>query len=75
MRTLEEIGELFGDKVAAHYYGTTEEEKEEIRRQAMKMTEDGRILDDSGEITPVMAQDGTAEKAAVEMREEGGKVA
>ena len=47
-RTLEEIGEIFGDKhVAAHWYGISEEEKEEIAKHALKLTADGRIESDS----------------------------
>ena len=43
-RTLEEIGELFGDKhVAAHWYGISEEEKQRIAQDAVKLTKDGRI--------------------------------
>ena len=46
-RTLEEIGEIFGDKhVAAHWYGISEEEKEQIAKHAMKLTADGRIESD-----------------------------
>lgn len=40
-RTLEEIGTLFGDEhVAAQYYGISEEEKQEIARNALKSTRD-----------------------------------
>ncbi|KAI7133012.1 hypothetical protein KC352_g30950, partial [Hortaea werneckii] len=43
-RTLEEIGTLFGDEhVASHWYGISEEEKQEIARNAMKLTESGGI--------------------------------
>ena len=45
-RTLEEIGEIFGDKnVAAHWYGISDEEKRKIAHDAMKLTDDGRIPD------------------------------
>lgn len=47
-RTLEEIGEIFGDKhIAAHWYGISEEEKEKIAQDAMKLTVDGRVPDDT----------------------------
>jgi hypothetical protein len=58
-RTLEEIGEIFGDKVAAHYYGASEEERAEIKRNALKMTATGTVphdLDDSGK-TSVMNEE------------------
>lgn len=43
-RTLEEIGTLFGDEhVASHWYGISDEEKQEIARNAMKLTESGGI--------------------------------
>ncbi|KAK5124672.1 hypothetical protein LTR85_001385 [Meristemomyces frigidus] len=46
-RTLEEIGSLFGDEhVASHWYGISEEEKEEIARNALKLTKSGRIPDE-----------------------------
>ena len=46
-RTLEEIGEIFGDKhVAAHWYGISDEEKRKIALDAMNLTEDGRIPSD-----------------------------
>ena len=46
-RTLEEIGEIFGDKhVVAHWYGISEEEKQRIAEDAMKLTVDGRIPGD-----------------------------
>lgn len=48
-RTLEEIGEIFGDKIAAHYYGASEEERAEIKRNALKMTATGSIPHDSDE--------------------------
>jgi hypothetical protein len=58
-RTLEEIGEIFGDKVAAHYYGASEEERAEIKKNALKMTATGTVphdLDDSGK-TSVMNEE------------------
>lgn len=37
-RTLEEIGELFGDThVAAHWYGISEEEKRKIAHDALQV--------------------------------------
>ena len=44
-RTLEEIGDLFGDNlhVASHWYNATPEEKEKISRQALKETEGGIV--------------------------------
>lgn len=51
-RTLEEIGSLFGDEhVASHWYGISDEEKEQIAQNALKLTESGRILDEP-EIKP-----------------------
>ena len=45
-RTLEEIGEIFGDKhVAAHWYGISAEEKQRIAENAMRVTADGRIVE------------------------------
>ena len=46
-RTLEEIGTLFGDEhIASHWYGISEEEKQEIARNAMKLTESGGIAEE-----------------------------
>lgn len=47
-RTLEEIGALFGDEshVASHWYGISEEEKQKIAEDALKLTESGRIGDE-----------------------------
>jgi hypothetical protein len=44
-RTLEEIGELFGDDlhVASHWYKATEEEKAQIAEQALRETEGGVV--------------------------------
>lgn len=43
-RTLEEVGALFGDDhIASHWYGISEEEKEEIARNALQMTKTGNI--------------------------------
>ena len=44
-RTLEEIGELFGDKVASRWYGLTAEEREKMAEDALRMTESGRSPD------------------------------
>lgn len=53
-RTLEEIGEIFGDKhIAAHWYGISEEEKQKIAQDAMKLTVDGRIPSDTDLKPPV----------------------
>jgi hypothetical protein len=39
---LEEIGSLFGDEhIASHWYGISEEEKAEIARNALQVTESG----------------------------------
>lgn len=52
-RTLEEIGELFGDKhVVAHWYGISEEEKRQIAHDAMQLTEDGRLPEKADLIRP-----------------------
>jgi hypothetical protein len=46
-RTLEEIGSLFGDKnVVSHWYGITEEERDEITKNALKLTDSGHSLKD-----------------------------
>lgn len=46
-RTLEEIGEIFGDKhVVAHWYGISEEEKRKIAEDAMKLTVGDRVPGD-----------------------------
>lgn len=50
-RTLEELGELFGDKhIAAHWYGLSEKEREQIARDALAVTEDGRIQETTEEL-------------------------
>jgi hypothetical protein len=56
-RSLEEIGEIFGDKVAAHYYGASEEERAEIKRNALKMTATDTIPLDSDESGKVSVHD------------------
>lgn len=62
-RTLEEIGEIFGDKhVAAHWYGISEEEKAKIAREAMRVTEDGRIIEDEESKTPAESEKVNDEK-------------
>jgi hypothetical protein len=46
-RTLEELGELFGDKhIAAHWYGISEKEREQIAQDALGVTEDGHLQED-----------------------------
>ena len=53
-RTLEEIGEIFGDKhIAAHWYGISEEEKQKIAQDAMKLTWEGRVPSDTDLKPPV----------------------
>ncbi|KAK5135835.1 hypothetical protein LTR08_004483 [Meristemomyces frigidus] len=43
-RTLEEIGTLFGDEhIASHWYGISDEEKEQIAQNALKLTRSGRL--------------------------------
>jgi energy-coupling factor transporter transmembrane protein EcfT len=44
-RTLEEIGDVFGDEthVASHWYKATPEEKERMAREALKETEGGIV--------------------------------
>lgn len=46
-RTLEEIGDLFGDdlRVASHWYTASPEEREKIGQQALKETEGGFVSD------------------------------
>lgn len=45
-RTLEELGEVFGDKhVVAHWYGISDKEREQIAHDALAVTDDGRILE------------------------------
>ena len=43
MRTLEEIGEVFGDRVAGHYFGATESELDLMKRQALRVKDDGEL--------------------------------
>ena len=53
-RTLEEIGEIFGDKhIAAHWYGISDEEKASIAKNAMQLTVDGRVPGNEGLKPPV----------------------
>ena len=42
---MEEIGALFGDDahVASHWYDLSEEEKQKIAEDALKMTDDGHL--------------------------------
>jgi len=66
-RTLEEIGALFGDDehVAAHWYNTTEEEREKIAQNALHLTKSGRIPDEletQPPVNDVESQDGEKEK-------------
>lgn len=44
-RTLEEIGDLFGDNlhVASHWYSATEEEREQMKQEALRETQGGRV--------------------------------
>lgn len=46
-RTLEEIGDLFGDdqRVASHWYSASPEEREKISQLALKETEGGLVRD------------------------------
>ena len=49
-RTLEELGEIFGDKhVVSHWYGISEKEREQIAHDAMAVTDDGRIVEPAPE--------------------------
>ncbi|KAK3672438.1 hypothetical protein LTR78_007745 [Recurvomyces mirabilis] len=58
-RTLEEIGTLFGDEhVASHWYGISDAEKEEIARNALKLTKSGGIPEDSREMSSLGAVEG-----------------
>lgn len=68
-RTLEEIGEIFGDKhVAAHWYGIGEEEKRKIAENAMKVTADGRIIEaDDIEVKPPGNGSKANEEKAIEV--------
>ncbi len=43
MRALEEIAELFGDKVAGHYFGATESEMDLMKREALRVKDDGEL--------------------------------
>lgn len=43
---MEEIGALFGDEhVASHWYGISEDEKQQIAENALRLTKSGRIPD------------------------------
>lgn len=53
MRALEEIAELFGDKVAGHYFGATESETDLMKREALRVKDDGelpRVGEDEGKV-------------------------
>ena len=55
MRALEEIAELFGDKVAGHYFGATEAETDVMKREALRVKEDGelpRVGEGEGKVPP-----------------------
>ncbi|KAK5114098.1 hypothetical protein LTR62_002667 [Meristemomyces frigidus] len=70
-RTLEEIGSLFGDDhVASHWYGISEAEKEEIARNALKLSKSGRRPEESYALPPLDAIEG---KRGGEMVERVGK--
>ena len=43
MHTLEEIGDLFGDRIAGHYFGATESEMDLMRREALRVKDDGEL--------------------------------
>lgn len=61
-RTLEEIGSLFGDEhVAEHWYGISEEEKEKIAQNALKLTKSGRIPEEPALLPPVNDVEGKRE--------------
>lgn len=63
-RTLEELGEIFGDKhVVSHWYGISEKERDQIAHDAMAVTEDGRIVEPAPEEVKI------AEAANVEQTE------
>ena len=49
------MGEIFGDKhVAAHWYGISEEEKQRIAVNAMRVTADGHIVEeDNVNVKPI----------------------
>jgi len=60
-RTLEEIGSLFGDEhVASHWYGISEEEKEQIVQNALKLTKSGGLPEEMKQ--SVSNVEGEAEK-------------
>jgi len=62
-RTLEEIGSLFGDEhVASHWYGISEEEKQEIARNALKLTKSGRLPEEPQLKGPVNGAEKEAER-------------
>lgn len=64
-RTLEELGELFGDKhIAAHWYGISESERKQIEHDAMVVTEDGRVLGSPEELKSSENNVETAEDVA-----------
>jgi hypothetical protein len=51
--TFEEIGEVFGDKIASHWYSANAEEREKIAQEALGLMESGRLPDsDLDEIKP-----------------------
>jgi hypothetical protein len=72
-RTLEEIGTLFGDEhVASHWYGISDAEKEEIARNALKLTKSGRVPEEPHLLPPLNAVEGKVNEEKVE---EAGKAA
>ncbi|KAF2774500.1 MFS transporter [Teratosphaeria nubilosa] len=70
-RTLEEIGALFGDEhIASHWYGISEEERNEIARNALKSVQTGHLSEQSHVQSPV---NDVEEKGGSEMVEDAAK--
>ena len=68
MRTLEEIGEIFGDKVAGHYFGATESELTRMKREALRVGEDGELPGTGDEKDKVDEGSGRTSSSAEEKR-------
>jgi hypothetical protein len=70
-RTLEEIGDLFGDNlhVASHWYNATAEEKARIAEQALRETEGG-VVHEKGYGAPKVEDESDASKGQAVLAED-----
>lgn len=82
-RTLEEIGDLFGDDshVASHWYGASEEERAKIEEQALRETEGGKVHElkenvqhqETVQPATTIQDDSVAEKGSAVLNEDASK--